>query len=79
MGGLTVNSRPSMTPLSSPHLYASHHRNARPWCADRLPSDISKMAVSTVSVGGLAETRSLAHIRCLSNIAATCASLNLRL
>ena len=25
---------------------------ASPWCADRLPSDISKMAVSTVSGGG---------------------------
>ena len=25
---------------------------ASPWCADRLPSDISKMSVSTVSAGG---------------------------
>ena len=25
---------------------------ASPWCADRLPSDISKTAVSTVSGGG---------------------------
>ena len=41
--------------------YTSHYRNRSPWCADRLPSDISKMAVSTVSVGGLGVTAGQSH------------------
>ena len=44
--------RPSLTLRSST---PTHHTTGidRPRCADRLPSDISKMAVSTVSGGGL--------------------------
>ena len=43
--------RPSLTLRSST---PTHHTTGidRPRCADRLPSDISKMAVSTVSGGG---------------------------
>ncbi len=44
---------------------------ASPWCADRLPSDISKMAVSTVSGGGASATLPPAPQRLVMDVETT--------